>query len=140
LNSDKDLHLFIDQEQILGAMVTKKKQKYFKNLLTERLNELLAEANKTVSGMTDQVENFPDPTDRASLESDRNFTLRIRDRERRLISKIKDALDRLENGSFGICESCGEEISDKRLKARPVTTLCIDCKKKQENQEKVKGI
>ena len=120
--------------------MTKKKQEYFKNLLTERLNELLAEANKTVSGMTDQVENFPDPTDRASLESDRNFTLRIRDRERRLISKIKDALDRLESGSFGICESCGEEISDKRLKARPVTTLCIDCKKKQENQEKVKGI
>ena len=125
---------------MLGAMLTKKKQEYFKNLLTERLNELLAEANKTVSGMTDQVENFPDPTDRASLESDRNFTLRIRDRERRLISKIKDALDRLESGSFGICESCGEEISDKRLKARPVTTLCIDCKKKQENQEKVKGI
>jgi DnaK suppressor protein len=121
-------------------MLTKKNKNYFKKLLTERLNELLAEANKTVTGMTDQGQNFPDPTDRATLESDRNFTLRIRDRERRLIVKIKNALDRLENGTFGICEDCGEDISDKRLKARPVTTLCIDCKKKQENQEKVKGI
>ena len=122
------------------ATMTKKREDYFKKLLTKRLDNLLAEANKTVTGMTDQGENFPDPTDRASLESDRNFTLRIRDRERRLIVKIKNALDRIENGTFGICEECGENISDKRLKARPVTTLCINCKKKQENQEKVKGI
>jgi DnaK suppressor protein len=74
------------------------------------------------------------------MESDRNFELRIRDRERKLISKIKDALDRIEEGTYGICEECGENISDERLKARPVTTLCIDCKKKQENQEKVKGL
>ena len=122
------------------ATMTKKREEYFKKLLNKRLDDLLAEANKTVTGMTDQGQNFPDPTDRASLESDRNFTLRIRDRERRLIAKIKNALDRLDNGTFGICEECGEDISDKRLKARPVTTLCINCKKKQENQEKVKGI
>jgi DnaK suppressor protein len=121
-------------------MLSKKKQEYFKNLLTQRLNELLEDANKTLSVMTDQYQNFPDPTDRASMESDRNFELRIRDRERRLISKIKDALDRIEGGVYGICEECGENISDERLKARPVTTLCIDCKKKQENQEKVKGL
>ena len=121
-------------------MMNKNQQEAFRKLLTERLEELLHEANKTVSGMTDQGGNFPDPTDRASLESDRNFTLRIRDRERKLIGKIKEALDRLDNGSFGICEECGEEISEKRLKARPVTTLCIDCKKKQETQEKVKGL
>ncbi|MBW1705141.1 MAG: RNA polymerase-binding protein DksA [Deltaproteobacteria bacterium] len=120
--------------------MTKKRKDYFKKLLTKRLDDLLVEANKTVTGMTDQGQNFPDPTDRASLESDRNFTLRIRDRERRLIAKIKNALDRLDIGTFGICEECGEDISDKRLKARPVTTLCINCKKKQENQEKVKGI
>jgi DnaK suppressor protein len=121
-------------------MLSKKKQDYYRNLLTQRLNELLEDANKTLSLMTDQNQNFPDPTDRASMESERNFELRIRDRERKLISKIKDALVRIEAGTFGICEECGENISDERLKARPVTTLCIDCKKKQENQEKLKGL
>ena len=121
-------------------MVSKKKREHIKDLLTKRLNDLLEDANKTLSGMTDQTQNFPDPTDRASMESERNFELRIRDRERKLISKIKDALDRLEAGTYGICEECGENISDERLEARPVTTLCIDCKKKQENQEKVKGL
>ena len=121
-------------------MLTKKQKAYFKKLLNERLDTLLAEANRTVTGMTDQGDNFPDPTDRASLESDRNFTLRIRDRERKLIKKIKDALERLEEGTFGICAQCGEDISDERLKARPVTTLCIDCKKKQEVEEKLKGL
>jgi DnaK suppressor protein len=121
-------------------MLTKKKQEFFRDLLDQRLAELLEDANKTLSGMSDQTENFPDPTDRASLESDRNFELRIRDRERKLIAKIKDALERLEGGTYGICEQCGEDISEKRLKARPVTTLCIECKKKQETQEKVKGL
>ncbi|RLB14672.1 MAG: RNA polymerase-binding protein DksA [Deltaproteobacteria bacterium] len=120
--------------------MTEKQRKYFKNLLTERLQVLLSEASKTVTGMTDQGDNFPDPTDRASLESDRNFMLRIRDRERKLIMKIKDALERIEDGTFGICEQCGEDISEERLKARPVTTLCIDCKKKQEVEEKLKGL
>ena len=121
-------------------MLSKKKQKNFKDLLTKKLDVLLEEANKTVSLMTDQRENYPDPTDRATLESDRNFELRIRDRERRLISKIRDALERIEEGTFGICDVCGEHISQKRLEARPVTTLCIECKKKQENEEKLKGI
>ena len=121
-------------------MLSKDKQKFFKEFLTDRLSELLSEANKTLSIMTDQRDKFPDPTDRASMESDRNFELRIRDRERRLIGKIKDALDRLELGTYGICEICGEEISMERLKARPVTTLCIDCKKMQENNEKIKGL
>jgi DnaK suppressor protein len=124
----------------LGTMVAREKKDYFEKLLTQRLDELLSEANRTVSGMTDQGDNFPDPTDRAALESDRNFMLRIRDRERRLIGKIKEALERLEDGTFGICESCGEEISVERLEARPVTTLCIDCKKRQENDEKVRGL
>ena len=121
-------------------MLSKKKQEYYRNLLTQRLNELLEDANKTLSLMTDQNQNFPDPTDRASMESERNFELRIRDRKRKLISKIKDALVRIEAGTYGICEECGENISNERLKARPVTTLCIDCKKKQENQEKLKGL
>jgi DnaK suppressor protein len=111
----------------------------FKSLLDRTMAELLDEANKTVNDMTSNNTNLPDPTDRASLESDRNFTLRIRDRERKLIGKIKEALERIETGSYGICESCGEEISEERLEARPVTTLCIECKTKQEQDEKVKG-
>jgi DnaK suppressor protein len=112
----------------------------FKAQLTQRLEELLSQADETVTGMTAQKENFPDPTDRASLESDRNFMLRIRDREAKLIKKIKKALERIDNGSFGICETCGEEISIERLKARPVTTQCIECKTKEEALEKSLGL
>jgi DnaK suppressor protein len=121
-------------------MISEENKEFFKELLTERLHALLDDANKTVTGMTDFSQNFPDPTDRASMESERNFELRIRDRERRLISKIKDALERIEFGTYGICEECGELISPERLKARPVTTLCIDCKKKQEDDERLKGV
>ncbi len=112
---------------------------YFRELLHSRLRTLLGEAEKTVSGMTDNIDAFPDPTDRATLETDRNFTLRIRDRERKLISKIKSALERIEDGSYGLCEACGEPIAEKRLLARPVTTLCIECKSRQEAQEKIRG-
>jgi len=118
----------------------KKDLKYFEQLLNEQLEELLSQADDTVSGMTTPKENFPDPTDRASLEADRNFMLRIRDRESKLIKKVKKALVRIEDGTFGTCEECGEDISSKRLKARPVTTQCIDCKKKEEALEKALGL
>ncbi len=110
--------------------------KAFQRLLAARRQELLDEAERTVGGMTDSKENFPDPTDRASLESNRNAMLRIRDRERKLISKIDDALKRIQDGSYGLCDSCGGPIGMDRLKARPVTTLCIDCKSDQEAQER----
>ncbi len=113
---------------------------YFKEYLTKQLEELIAQAEVTVSDMTSHKENFPDPTDRASLESDRNFMLRIRDREHKLIKKIKKALNRIEDGTFGICEKCGEDISMERMKARPVTTHCIDCKTKEEAVEKALGL
>jgi DnaK suppressor protein len=109
----------------------------FKELLEERMAVLLEEAEKTANGMNNG-DVFPDPTDRASLETDRNFLLRIRDRERKLILKIKEALARIEDGTFGICEECGEGISEDRLRARPVTTLCIACKTKAEEEEKKK--
>jgi DnaK suppressor protein len=118
----------------------KKDKDYFKKLLNNWLEELLDQAGDTVSGMTVPKENFPDPTDRAALEADRNFMLRIRDREHKLIKKIKQAVVRLENDIYGICDSCGEDISLKRLKARPVTTQCIDCKSKEEALEKALGI
>ena len=109
---------------------------YFKHILQEEMRQLLGEAGKTVSEMTSDNTNFPDPNDRATQESDRSFELRIRDRERRLINKIKEALERLDNGTYGICELCGDEISEARLKVRPVTTLCIDCKIEEEKKEK----
>jgi DnaK suppressor protein len=115
------------------------KMETYRALLTQKINELLSEAGKTVSEMTNGKENYPDPNDRASLESDRNFELRIRDRERKLIMKMQEAIKRIDDGIFGICEVCGGPISDKRLMARPVTTLCIDCKTKQEKLEKLKG-
>jgi DnaK suppressor protein len=121
----------MDQEKLL----------FFKGLLEGRLHVLLEEAGKTCTDMRqDGNGDFPDPTDRASLESDRNFLLRIKDRERKLIMKVKEALDRIENGTFGICESCGKPISAKRLMARPVTTQCIDCKTEEEKKERLERL
>lgn len=117
--------------------MNKKNLAEFKNLLNQQLESLLQDAGKTVSEMTEEKTNFPDPTDRASLESDRNFELRIRDRERKLINKIREALARIDDGTFGLCESCEEPIGVERLRVRPVTTLCIDCKTEQERQERI---
>lgn len=117
----------------------KDKLEHFRSILNGKLEELLSGADKAVSGMSEKEENFPDPTDRASLETDRNFLLRVKDRERKLISKVKEAIQRIDDGSFGVCELCGEDISDKRLEARPVTTCCIECKKEEEEQEKAKA-
>lgn len=116
----------------------KERLEHFRTLLNGKLEELLFGAEKAVSGMSNGTpdENFPDPTDRASHETDRNFLLRVKDRERKLITKVQEALKRIDDGTYGICELCGEEISEKRLEARPVTTCCIDCKKEEEEQEK----
>jgi len=104
--------------------------------LQSQLDELLAGAERTVVDMTSvEEENFPDPTDRASLESNRNFTLRLRDRDRKLVAKVKEAIKRIEGGTFGTCDGCGGEIEEKRLIARPVTSLCIDCKTVAEEEE-----
>ena len=111
----------------------------FRVKLTDKKEEILAEVGKTLNEMTDHTTNIPDPNDRATVESGRSFELRIRDRERKLLAKIEEALIRIDEGTFGECEGCGEDIGAKRLDARPVTTLCIDCKTMQETQEKAKG-
>jgi DnaK suppressor protein len=111
-------------------------QAYFKDLLLRRLDELYLEAEKTMARMTDNVENLPDPTDRATLESDRNFMLNLQDRERKLIIEIQEALKRIDEGDFGDCEECGDDIGIERLKASPQATLCIGCKRKQESAER----
>ena len=116
--------------------MNKKELDHFRAKLEAMSQDILSEAEKTLSEMTDQSDNFPDPADRATAESNRNFELRIRDRERKLLAKIKEAMERLENGTYGICESCDDDISAKRLEARPVTTLCVKCKTAQEQHEK----
>lgn len=112
------------------------KLEQFRQLLLDELKTIQVEADKTVHEMGGDASHFPDPADRATQESDRTFELRIRDRERKLGNKIREALERIENGSYGICDDCGGEISEARLKARPVTTQCIDCKIEAEEKEK----
>ena len=112
---------------------------YFKNLLTEQLTALINYADYTVQGLLNETDNMPDPLDRASFESDRSTLLRIRDRESYLIRKIKVALERLEDGTFGICERCEKDINIERLRIRPVTTYCITCKTEMEKMEKASG-
>ncbi|MDR2743992.1 MAG: RNA polymerase-binding protein DksA [Desulfovibrio sp.] len=112
---------------------------FFSSLLTKMLEEAQQKGDSTLEDMTDSNEVFADPADRATAESDRAFTLRIRDRERRLIRKIQAALQRIDDGTYGVCEDCGEDIGIQRLKARPVTRLCINCKARQEEDEHLRG-
>jgi len=111
----------------------------FRTQLEEMKEVINADAERTLSEMTTQNVNIPDPNDRATIESDRNFELRIRDRERKLMNKVEKALARIDDGTFGVCDDCGEDIADKRLEARPVAKFCIDCKTKQEQREKAQG-
>ncbi len=113
---------------------------HFKKILTNQLKKLLIHLGDTVSDMTTPRENLPDPADRGSIETGRNFMLIIRDREKQLAVKIYRTLLRIENGTFGICNKCEEEIAFKRLEARPVTTQCIDCKTKEEANENALGV
>lgn len=112
---------------------------FFKTLLTEQLDELLYRAGRTVGDLVQPGDVASDPLDQAALESERNYTLRIRDRESRLIKKIKTALQKIDDGSFGTCEECGDEITVARLRARPVTAYCIQCKTRMEAMERAVG-
>lgn len=98
---------------------------------------LLGDVGEVLTEHQDQ-EAFPDVSDQASAEVDQNFSMRIREREQKLLKKIDEALDRMKTGTYGICERCGEDIPYKRLKARPVTTLCIECKTIQEQEEQAR--
>ncbi len=109
---------------------------YLKEKLTDQLDGLLRQGGETVNGVRSQDGQFSDPLDRASYDEAQGNMLRIRDRESRLINKIRNALACMEDGTYGICELCDEEISFKRLEARPVTTKCIQCKRKEEKLER----
>lgn len=112
---------------------------FFREYLTQMIEDIQRQGEATIEDMSENVEYYSDPADRASAESDRTFTLRLRDRDRKLIKKINEALDRIEDNSFGVCEDCGEDIGIPRLKARPVTTLCIECKSRREEEERLRG-
>ncbi len=105
-------------------------------LLRQR-ETLLSEAETALNELPSQT-IFPDLGDQATAETDRNFMLRLRGREQRLLKKIDEAIDRIESGTFGICDDCGNEIDVKRLEARPVTTMCIECKTLQEEEERMR--
>jgi DnaK suppressor protein len=121
-------------------MVADSKLLLIKKKLIKQRQDLLAEAENTLtSKISSEKESFPDPTDQAVAELDNNFVLRLRGREQKLLKKIDEAISRIDSGVFGVCESCGEQISLKRLEARPVTTLCIECKTHQEEEEKMQA-
>lgn len=107
-----------------------------KQTLISQRESLLREAEQTLNTLPGDV-NFPDMGDQATAETDRNFILRLRDRERMLLKKIDETIERIDSGPYGVCEECGNEIGIKRLEARPVTTLCIDCKTRQEEEERI---
>ena len=116
--------------------ISEEEKAYFKTKLEEMLTQLLDDSGETVQEMKDCNKEFPDPSDRAHLETESITTLRIRDRERKLIKKIRGSLKRLEENEYNVCEECGEYIRKKRLEARPVTSLCINCKEIEEQKEK----
>jgi DnaK suppressor protein len=116
-----------------------KQVEHFRGILNGWKRQLMSKVDETVHHMQDEAANFPDPNDRASQESDFTMELRTRDRERKLIKKIDEALGHLDNDEYGFCESCGVEIGIRRLEARPTATQCIDCKTLNEIREKQFG-
>ncbi len=119
--------------------MNKKQQEHFRAVLNAWKSELEEEIARTVQLMRDVPENPPDPNDRASQETDMSLELRSRDRERKLIKKIDEAMERIGTGDYGYCEVCGVEIGVERLEARPTAELCIDCKTLDEIREKQLG-
>lgn len=109
---------------------------YFRNKLLRWRSELLRESNETLSHLQETGLQEPDIADRASLETDRALELRTRDRERKLIAKIDEALERVENRTYGYCEETGEPISLRRLEARPIATLSIEAQERHERFER----
>lgn len=119
--------------------MSKEQSEHFRHILESWKRDLMEEVDRTVTHMKDEAANPPDPNDRATLESEFSLELRTRDRERKLIRKIDEALKRIEDGSYGYCLETGEEIGIKRLEARPVATLSIEAQERRERREKQYG-
>lgn len=116
--------------------MSSKQLTHFRTILETLKVELMSDIERTVHTMQDEATVFADPNDRASQETDIAIELRNRDRERKLIKKIEETIDRIESGDYGYCNGCGVEIGIKRLEARPTATLCIDCKTLEEVRER----
>jgi DnaK suppressor protein len=119
--------------------MSKEQLEHFRHILNSWKRDLMVEVDRTVSHMKDEAANFPDPNDRATQEEEFSLELRTRDRERKLIRKIDDAIKRIEDGSYGYCLETGEEIGIKRLEARPVATLSIEAQERRERRERQYG-
>ena len=114
----------------------KREVERYREVLRERLEALIGNGSQAVHEMSEEEAEEPDPSDRATVEEERNWSLRLRDRDRKLIGKLQDALARLDAGTFGLCTRCGRPIGSARLRARPMTDLCIDCKTETEQLER----
>ena len=119
--------------------MSKEQTEHFRDILNSWKRDLMVEVDRTVSHMKDEAANFPDPNDRATQEEEFSLELRTRDRERKLIRKIDEALKRLDDGTYGYCLETGEEIGIKRLEARPVATLSIEAQERRERRERQYG-
>ncbi|MCL5260959.1 MAG: RNA polymerase-binding protein DksA [Gammaproteobacteria bacterium] len=119
--------------------MNEKQLKHFQNILLEWREQLMSEVDRTMHHMQDEAANYPDPVDRASQEEEFSLELRTRDRERKLLKKIDEALNRIKDHDYGFCDDCGAEIGVRRLEARPTATQCIECKTIAEIREKQTG-
>jgi len=133
LQNTIDTYRPTDSEQFMNE----RQREYFRNKLLSWREEILREARETLQHLQDESQNHPDFADRASSETDRAIELRARDRQRKLISKIDAALQRIDDGTYGYCEETGEPISLKRLDARPIATLSIEAQERHERRERV---
>ncbi len=113
---------------------------HFRGLLQKWKQELMEEVDRTMHHMQEDAANYADPSDRATQEEEFSLELRTRDRERKLIKKIDQTMDRIDKDDYGFCDQCGVEIGTRRLEARPTATLCIDCKTLAEIRERQTGI
>jgi DnaK suppressor protein len=117
--------------------MNERQREYFRQKLLDWREEILKEAKETLQHLQDENQNHPDLADRASSETDRAIELRARDRQRKLIAKIDEALQRIDDGTYGYCEETGEPISLKRLEARPIATLSVEAQERHERRERI---
>lgn len=119
------------------SFMNEQQRKYFRDKLTDWKHDILRESKETLLNLAEDTSKLPDPSDRASSETERSLELRTRDRQRKLISKIDEALSRIDEGTYGYCEDTGNPINLERLKARPIATLSIEAQEAHERREKV---
>ena len=134
---DSPFKNFIPYEPKRGeAYMDAKQLDHFRDILLKWRQELMEEVDRTVHHMQDEAANFPDPADRATQEEEFSIELRTRDRERKLIKKIDQTIERIDQEDYGYCDTCGVEIGLRRLEARPTATQCVDCKTLDEIKER----